>query len=56
MERHRMIDADTGVKPYGNGLARRDELHPGLGSWPPRPESTLSGRAFGTPATRVSSS
>ena len=54
MERHQIIDAMTNLKLYGmrQGLARRDELHAGLESWPPRPESTLSGPAFGTPATR----
>jgi len=57
MERHQIIDATTDLKHYGmrKGLARRNELHPGLESWPPRPESTPSVPAFGTPATRVSS-
>jgi N-acetylglucosaminyldiphosphoundecaprenol N-acetyl-beta-D-mannosaminyltransferase len=57
MERHQIIDAMANMKLYDmrQGLARSDQLHPGLDSWPPRPESTLSGPAFGTPATRVSS-
>ena len=55
MERHQIIDAMTGVKPCSmcTGLAQR-ELDPGFES-SPRPESTRSGPAFGTPATRVSS-
>jgi N-acetylglucosaminyldiphosphoundecaprenol N-acetyl-beta-D-mannosaminyltransferase len=53
MEQYQIIDATTDLKPFGmrKGLARRDELQPGLESSPPRPESTLSGPAYGTPTT-----
>jgi N-acetylglucosaminyldiphosphoundecaprenol N-acetyl-beta-D-mannosaminyltransferase len=56
MKRHQIIDAITNVKLYGThrGLARRNELHEGLETWPTWPESTRSGPAFGAPATRVS--
>jgi N-acetylglucosaminyldiphosphoundecaprenol N-acetyl-beta-D-mannosaminyltransferase len=41
MEADQIINSMTGLKFYGirNGLALRDELHPGLEYWPPLPES-----------------
>jgi N-acetylglucosaminyldiphosphoundecaprenol N-acetyl-beta-D-mannosaminyltransferase len=57
MEQHQIVDAMTGLNISGmrKGQGRREEIHPGLESWLPRPESTLSGPAFGMPPTRASS-
>src|SRR5580658_6249970 len=56
MEPRQIVDPMTDLKLYGmpKGLERR-ELSPGLESWPPRPEPTLNGTAFGTATTCASS-
>ena len=51
MGAHQIIDSMTGLKLYGirNGLALRDELHPGFEYWPPLPERVLWRPGSGMP-------